>query len=170
MKSKLKPLYDAMMVAACVSVVMVLAIQIYIIVGRVLGLSFLSGNAYTGYLLAASVFFALPAAFQNGDHIRVTLILERLAPRARFVMEVACLAIAAIVVGYFAYYAIRLVWYSYKFHDISSGFDASPMWVPQSVMAIGVVGFLVSILEDLFLVLKTRRPVLRQADEIARVE
>ena len=159
-----------MMVGACASVAIVLAIQIYIIVGRILGLSFLSGNAYAGYLLAAAVFLALPAAFHNGDHIRVTLIVERLAPRARYVMEVASLAMAVVIVGYFAYYAMRMVWYSYKFHDISSGFDASPMWVPQSVMAIGAVGFLISIVEELFLVLKHRRPVLRQADEIARVE
>ena len=40
-------------------------------------------DAYAGYAIAAALFFALPSTLQNGDHIRVTLVLDRLPARLR---------------------------------------------------------------------------------------
>ncbi len=39
----------------------------------------------------------------------------------------------------FAWYSVRLAWQSYQFHDISTGNDATPLWIPQLSMAAGNV-------------------------------
>ncbi len=40
-----------------------------------------------GYLLAATSFLALAATLKRGAHIRVTMLLGALPPRARFLFE-----------------------------------------------------------------------------------
>jgi TRAP-type C4-dicarboxylate transport system permease small subunit len=39
-------------------------------------------DAYAGYAIAATLFFALPTALMHGDHIRVTLLLDCMGSRA----------------------------------------------------------------------------------------
>ena len=34
-------------------------------------------------------------------------------------------------------YSVRLPWQSTRFNDISTGNDATPLWLPQLAMAIG---------------------------------
>src|SRR5690606_38457962 len=98
-------------------------------------------DAYAGYAIAAALFFALPGTLQNGDHIRVTLMLDRLPRRMRSAFEWFCLTVAAGLTAYVAWYAVRSVWISYITHDISPAADASPLWIPQISMAIGCIGF-----------------------------
>jgi hypothetical protein len=75
-------------------------------------------DAYAGYCLAAGSFLAMGYALREGDHIRVTLILQRLSGRARWWMEVLCLVVATLLSSYFAFYAGKLVWDSYVFKEL----------------------------------------------------
>ena len=77
-------------------------------------------------------------ALRRGDHIRVTLILQRLHGRTRWWMEVVCLVVATLLTGYFAWFTARLVWGSYTYNDISQNVDATPLWIPQLSMALGL--------------------------------
>ncbi|MCU0764411.1 MAG: TRAP transporter small permease subunit [Hydrogenophaga sp.] len=44
-------------------------------------------DAYAGYAIVCALFLALPATLASGDHIRVTLVLDRLSPAMRGAME-----------------------------------------------------------------------------------
>jgi TRAP-type C4-dicarboxylate transport system permease small subunit len=146
-----------------------LAIEVVNIVGRELGFSMAGADAYAGYFLAAGSFLALAYALRSGDHIRVTLILQRLHGRARWWMEVLCLVVATLLSSYFAWFSAKLVWGSYTFHDISQNVDATPLWIPQLSMALGLFGLALAFAEQLFETVRTGR-VTGTAEEATHVE
>lgn len=146
-----------------------LVIEVVNIVGRELGFSMAGADAYAGYFLAAGSFLALAYALRSGDHIRVTLILQRLRGRPRWWMEVLCLVVATLLSSYFAWFAARLVWGSYTFHDISQNVDATPLWIPQLSMALGLFGLALAFAEQLVETVRTGR-VPGVAEESTHVE
>lgn len=146
-----------------------LVIEVAGIVLRQLGFSMAGSDAYAGYFLAAGSFLALGHALREGDHIRVTLILQRLRGRARWWMEVLCLVIASTLSVYFAYFSGRLVWGSYAFNDVSQNVDATPLWIPQLSMAIGLAGLALAFIEQLVITVTTRR-LPPAVNDMARIE
>ena len=146
-----------------------LIIEVAGIAARELGYSMAGSDAYAGYFLAAGSFLALGYALRQGDHIRVTLILQRVHGRARWWMEVVCLVIASTLSLYFAYFSAKLVWGSYAFNDISQNVDATPLWIPQLSMAIGLAGLALAFIEQLVITLRTRR-LAPAVNESAHVE
>ncbi|MEP6773477.1 MAG: TRAP transporter small permease [Polaromonas sp.] len=106
-------------------------------------------DAYAGYAIAAALFLALPGTLQHGDHIRVTLLLDRVSPKVRNILEWWSLGAGLALAAYMAWYALRLVWVSYVTHDISPAADASPLWIPQIAMTLGCVGFALSFVHAL---------------------
>lgn len=107
-------------------------------------------DAYAGYAIAATLFLALPGTLKQGDHIRVTLLMQRLSPRAQRALEYWCLGAASALSVYLAWFACRLVWVSYVTHDVSPAADAAPLWIPQLAMALGCIGFALSFLQALW--------------------
>ncbi len=101
-------------------------------------------DAYAGYAIAAALFLALPGTLKHGDHIRVTLLLDRVPARLRSALEWWGLIAATGLTVFIAWYAVRLVWVSYVSHDVSPAADASPLWMPQIGMALGCIGFALS--------------------------
>jgi TRAP-type C4-dicarboxylate transport system permease small subunit len=151
----LDPLYKALGALGALFILATLVIEVVNIAGRMVGYSMAGVDAYAGYTLAAGSFLALAAALRHGDHIRVTLIIQRLTGRPRWWVEVFCLAVATSLSGYFAYFAGKLVWGSYVFHDVSQNIDATPLWIPQLSMAIGLAALFLAFLEELIQTLRT---------------
>ena len=61
------------------------------------------------------------------------------------------LAAASALAAAFAYFSVRLAYQSWEFHDISTGNDATPLWIPQLAMAAGTVVLLVAFVDELAL-------------------
>jgi len=141
------------------------------VVARLAGWDIPGLDAYAGYAIAAALFLALPQTLRRQEHIRVTLLLEKLGPRGRAVLEWWSLAAGLVLAVYMAVYALRLVWLSHQMHDVSSSADATPLWIPQLAMALGCAGFALSLAEAMW-ARWTARPyfVERPADEAAHIE
>lgn len=169
MKSRLDPFFKLLGALGAFFVFATLAIEVVNIAGRSLGFSMAGMDAYAGYTLAAGSFLALAYALRSGDHIRVTLILQRLHGRVRWWMEVLCLLIATLLSGYFAWFSAKLVWGSYTMHDISQNVDATPLWIPQISMALGLFGLALAFAEQLVYTVRSGR-LPPTADEAAHVE
>jgi TRAP-type C4-dicarboxylate transport system permease small subunit len=107
--------------------------------------------------MAACGFLALAHTLKRGEHIRVTLILEHLGAKAQRALELAALVVATLLAALFAYYSIRLAFQSWQFNDISTGNDATPLWIPQLGMAGGTLVLLIAILDELVLEWTGRR-------------
>jgi TRAP-type C4-dicarboxylate transport system permease small subunit len=170
MNSPLTPLYTLFGAVGALFIVLTLLIQLSAIFGRFLGFGISGHDAYAGYFLAAGTFFALAHTLQRGDHIRVTLIIGRMKGAARIRIEIFCLAVATALSGYFAFYSCRLAWGSWRFGDISTEIDATPLWIPQLSMALGVSALFVAFAEELAYVVRHRRLPAQHHDELSRTE
>jgi len=96
-------------------------------------------DAYAGYCMAAAGFLAVAHTFRRDEHIRVTLVLEHLGPTARRRLELCALAAGTVLAIAFAFYSTRLAYQSWDFNDVSTGNDATPLWIPQLAMAAGTI-------------------------------
>lgn len=134
-------------IAACCLIVM-LAIIVLQMLARWTGTVFPGATSYAGYAMAAASFFAFAQALNRGAHIRVGLLLAA-AGRHRRWLELWCFAIGATAAWYLARYSVNLVWWSWKLGDVSQGQDATPLWIPQSAMAIGAIVFAISLTDHL---------------------
>ena len=68
------------------------------------------------------------------------------------------LAIAAVAVGYLAWWANRFTWDSYVFDETAQGMLPIKMWIPQSTFAIGAILLFVAVFDELVVVLRGGRP------------
>lgn len=117
--------------------------------GTGLGLTIPSYADFTGFFLAASTFLALAYALREGGHIRVTLLLGRLPPRARPGVEIIVVAIALAMSAYASWYIILLVYESFEYGDRSSGMVSVPLWLPQLPVAFGLITLTIALLDEL---------------------
>jgi TRAP-type C4-dicarboxylate transport system permease small subunit len=106
-------------------------------------------DAYAGYAIAGALFLALPITFQRSEHIRVTLLMEKVSARWRNGLQIWSLLAASALSIYFTWFSGRLVWMSYTMHDISPALDATPLWIPQIVMAVGAGGLAIACVDAL---------------------
>ena len=151
MRAALDRLYNAAGVLAALFMVGTLAMVMVGVVARLLGFNVPGTDSYAGYCMAAAGFLALAHTLKRGEHIRVTLILEHLPPGPRRALELWALGVATLLAALFAYYSVRLSWQSWDFHDVSTGNDATPLWIPQLSMALGAVVLCVAFVDELVL-------------------
>jgi TRAP-type C4-dicarboxylate transport system permease small subunit len=163
-RRSLDRLYDAAAYGAAFFIVGTLAMVALGVAGRLLDWYVPRTEAYPRYSMAASGFLALAHTLKRGEHIRVSLLLEHAGPRLRRVLELASLAISTILAAAFAWYSVRLTFQSWAFNDISTGNDATPLWIPQLTMAIGTVVLLIAFADELLLEWRGQRRV-RTSDE-----
>jgi TRAP-type C4-dicarboxylate transport system permease small subunit len=159
----LDALYDGAAWLAALAMVGLLLMVLLSIVSRQAGFHVPGTDAYAGYLMAAAGFLALAHTLKKGEHIRVTLLLGKLQGRARRAMELWALAAASFLAGLFAYYSARLVWQSHLFHDISTGNDATPLWMPQLAMAAGTLILAIAFVDELVMALRGQRSTIDTA-------
>ena len=157
MRRLLNFLYDAAAWLAALSMIGVLVMVLLSIVSRQFGFHVPGTDAYAGYAMAAAGFLALAHTLKRNEHIRVTLILGRLKGRARHGLEMWALSAGVLLAGLFAFYSAKLAWQSHTFHDISTGNDATPLWIPQITMAVGTLILLVALVDDWVLELRGQR-------------
>ena len=105
---------------------------------------------------------------KRGEHIRVTLLLTALSAGARRALELWSLFCAMALSALLAFYAARLAWQSRAFNDISTGIDATPLWIPQIGMALGTLILFIAFVDEFVLELKGQRRV--ASTELSRNE
>jgi TRAP-type C4-dicarboxylate transport system permease small subunit len=169
MRKVLNALYDGAAALAALFMVGLLVMVLLSVFGRQFNFYVPGTDAYAGYLMAASGFLALAHTLKRGEHIRVTLILSALSGRWKKGMEVWALAFASALTAMFAFYSCKLSWQSRLFNDVSTGSDATPLWIPQIGMAVGTVILAIAFVDELVLEIRGQR-VVQSSDEPLRNE
>lgn len=134
----LDALYLAGGVVAALFTVGILVLIVLQMLARWTGQVFPGATDYAGYCMAGASFFAFAYALNHGAHIRVSILLNALGKHRRW-LEIWCFVIGTAASTYFAWYAVRGTYWSWKLQDISQGLDATPIWIPQLSMAAGTV-------------------------------
>jgi len=148
MRRALDAVFDGAAALAALCMVALLVMVMLSISGRLLHFHLPGTDAYAGYLMAGAGFLALAHTLKRGEHIRVTLLLGALSGRAKHVLELWALGASAALAGLLAFYSVRLAWQSHAFNDISTGNDATPLWLPQLAMAAGTLILLLALLDE----------------------
>jgi len=169
MRAALDRLYDAAAWVAAAFMVGLLAMVLIGVAGRQFGFYVPGTDAYAGYLMAGAGFLSLAHTLKRNEHIRVTLLLSLSGPRTRRALERWSLMVALLLAALLAYYSARLAWQSWTFNDISTGTDASPLWIPQLSMAIGSLILLVAFVDEAVQALRGRHAG-AASGEMQRVE
>jgi TRAP-type C4-dicarboxylate transport system permease small subunit len=157
MRRLLDLLYDGAAWLAALAMIGVLLMVLLSVVSRQLGFHVAGTDAYAGYSMAAAGFLALAHTLKHNEHIRVTLLLGRLKGRAKHALEMWALTAAVFLAGMLAVYSVRLAWVSYSINDMSTSNDATPLWIPQTTMAIGTVILLIAFIDEWVLELRGER-------------
>jgi TRAP-type C4-dicarboxylate transport system permease small subunit len=157
MRRALDTLYDAAGYLAAFFLAGTLAMVLLGIAGRLLNFHVPGTDSYAGYCMAASGFLALAHTLKRGEHIRVSLVLEHVSAGTRRLLERVALAIATLLATLFSFYSIRLAFQSWQFNDVSTGNDATPLWIPQLAMAAGMSILAIAFVDELVLELQGRR-------------
>ncbi len=154
MRKLLDSLYEAAGWLAGLFMIGILIFVLWSIVIRQMGTNFPGLDAYAGYSMAGAGFLALASTFRRNEHIRVTLLLSALKPQARHYLNLFTLLVAIVLAGALAWFSVTLVMDSFAYNDLSTGEDATPLWIPQLAMAIGCALFWISIVDEFFCSLK----------------
>jgi len=167
MRRLLDALYDGAGVLAALFMIGTLAMVVSSMIDRFVPIPLLRGmDAYAGYCMAGAGFLALAHTLRRGEHIRVTLLLHAARGGARRALELVCLFVAVLLSAAFAWYSVRLARYSWLFHDISTNLDATPLWIPQTTMAVGAVIFFIAFVDECWMTLTARRQPAEPAETL----
>jgi TRAP-type C4-dicarboxylate transport system permease small subunit len=117
--------------------VCIFAITMLQIFGRLVGYNPRGLTDYAGYFMGASAFLAFAHTLNRGSHIRIELFLSMMGP-VRPIVERLAFIFSTLIGVWFSWYSWSMVYWSFKLGDVSQGLDATPMWIPQLSMAIGI--------------------------------
>jgi TRAP-type C4-dicarboxylate transport system permease small subunit len=156
-RKALDALYDGAAWLAALFMIALLVAVLLSVLGRELHFHVKGTDAYAGYFMAAAGFLALAHTLKRGEHIRVTLLLSALPAGPRRALELFALACAVLLAGVLAFYAGRLAWNSHVFNDVSTGNDATPLWIPQLGMAVGTAILWIAFIDEFVLELRGQR-------------
>ncbi|MFN7025118.1 MAG: TRAP transporter small permease [Pseudorhizobium sp.] len=171
LRKSLDGLYLAAGWLAGLCLVAIFVIMLSLSAGRPLGIDVPAGDDFASWCMAATAFLGLAHTFRSGELIRMGLLIDRFGGTTRKLIEIACTAIGAVAVSYFAWYAIEMTWVSWKFNDVSMGVIAVPLWIPQLGMSMGLSILTIALLDELLHLLfggapRYEKPAAQSRDEI----
>lgn len=96
---------------------------------------------YSGYALVMMTFVALGYTLKENGHISIDFIVNHSPQRVRANLAVATTAVSLLVIGVLFWYALALAINSLQ-HDVRShSLMATPLWIPQMFIVVGLFIF-----------------------------
>lgn len=154
MRRLLDGVYRVCAALAAFCTVLIAALVVAQVGGRLAGVLVPGADDLAGYALTASSFLALAHTLRADGHIRLTLLIRRARRGQRLLLESGCLAFGVLVTGSFAYHVVDMARDAYRFGERSQGILSVPLWIPQAVMALGAIVLFVAFVDDLVVILR----------------
>ncbi|MEO9528000.1 TRAP transporter small permease [Roseibium sp.] len=182
MRKALNALYQASTVLAACCLAVIASLVVLQVLGRLLdgartflgldplGLLVPSLAEIAGFLLVGASFLALAGTFRNGDHIRVSMLLQSAPPVLARLLNIWAVAAALGLASFFSWNAGWLAFDSYVYNEVSFGIIPIPLVYPQTVMTLGLVVFTVALLDDLILLLTGHAPSFETVEKSDPIE
>ena len=140
------------------------------ITGRMAGVLIPAATEFAGYCLASAVFLGLAYTLTSGQHIRVSIVLQRAPEWARRWLEIWCLGMGTLLSIYFAWHFCAFAYETFVFGDLGQGLIKTPLWIPQIGIALGLMVLAIAFVDELVAMLAGGTPqyIAGEADEAAR--
>lgn len=170
-------LYFGALITACLAMVAIAVLVLVQVTGRIIdrvalglggtppGINVPSLAEFGGFLFVAAACLALPATLRAGGHVRVTLALGLMGPRAGRLFTALVLLAALGLGGFAAWHSAEQALDSWRFNTTSFGMVPVPLWIPQTAMTAGFVLLMLALADELLLLLRGGLPAFRRAEE-----
>jgi TRAP-type C4-dicarboxylate transport system permease small subunit len=144
--------------AAGFFLVAIFAIMMFMSVGREFDINIPAGDDFASWCMAAMAVLGLAHTFKRGEMIRVGIVVEKVTGKKRWAVEVIALSVATVFTLYFAWFAVRMTYDSFCFHDMSTGVISVPLWIPQLGYCAGLIILAIALIDEMINVLKGNKP------------
>jgi TRAP-type transport system small permease protein len=132
--------------SALVLVSLTLLILTEIFVRYFFDMSTMIADEYSGYLYLASIFLGLAYTFNENAHIRINILTSKMSKKSNRIIDVFAGLITIIVLGFTLYRTIIFTYDSYDMEMLSESVSATPLYLTQLVMPLGITIFTLSVL------------------------
>jgi TRAP-type C4-dicarboxylate transport system permease small subunit len=158
MRRALDGIYAASGAAAVLFLVLIAALTLAQIAGRLIGKPVPSADDFAGFCMAGCVFLGMTYTLRSGGHIRVLTLLAHVAPGRRRALEILCAAVSVAIIGTLTWYAGDMLLVTRRAGEFTLGQVPVPKWIPMLFMLAGLVVFLVALLDELVRLLRGGKP------------
>lgn len=177
MRKALDFLYGAALLGTCLAMVTIATLVFVQVMGRVLdqvlvmlgqarlGLAVPSLAEIGGYLFGVAAFLALAPALRSATHIRVTLVLRALGPRADRVMTAVVILIALGLTGFITWAMGVQAVASYQRGSMSYGMLPIRLWMPQGLMTLGLALLAIALVDELLALIRNGTAPFRRIEQ-----
>ena len=152
MRKLLDNVYAASLGLAAFFLVGIFAVMVSEAVLRTMGSYITGASELVAWFCAAAGFMALPATFKRGDMVRVGVVVDALPPTIRKPMLLACLALAAVFVGYLLKALVVYLWHGWRSEEVTQGMIEIATWIPQVSFLLGVTLLFIAIVDEFVVV------------------
>lgn len=129
--------------------VMVLVVSIDIVTRWAFNFSFEVSDEVAAYMLVAITFLGLSVSHANDAFHRVEFIQVHLSRRAQVASRVVFEALSLLFSLVFLWQFVRLVMSSWRFGDRAPTYLETPLWLPRSLLVIGMAALCFSLCRSL---------------------
>jgi TRAP-type C4-dicarboxylate transport system permease small subunit len=138
-----------MLMSALALVALLVTVGVDIVTRWVFNFSFEVSDEVGAYMLVAIAFLSLPVSHIHGAFHRVEFVQARLSRRARLISRLGFDLLALVVCAIFVWQFMGLVRSSWRFGDHAPTFLETPLWIPRSLLVIGMAALCLSLLRSL---------------------
>lgn len=103
-------------------------------------------DEYSGYLYLALIFLGLAYTFNEDAHIRINILTSKMSEKSNRLIDVMAGIITIIILCFILYRTILFTYDSYSMEMVSEAVSATPLYLTQLVMPLGITLFLLSVL------------------------
>ncbi|MDR3530923.1 MAG: TRAP transporter small permease [Rhodopila sp.] len=121
-----------------------------IITRNVFGFSFEMSEELGGYIIVGISFLSLPVCQVYRSYHHVQFIQSRLSPRMQALSHLVFDVLSLLFCVVLLWQLTRFVATSYRTGDVAPTLLATPLWIPQALMPIGMLAATVSLLRSAF--------------------
>lgn len=127
------------------------------IFGRIVGVT-IDSTESGAFFLAGMTFLGMAYTLKTGGHIRVSLLVSKFDAKTAWIFDLLACGFAAFASAYLSWQVWGMVHDSWRFGDLSPGLLAVPMWIPQTVMLVGLCILTIAFFDELILLMRRQTP------------
>ncbi len=93
---------------------------------------------FAGYLLLVTVFLGMVYTFERGEHIRITILTQRLPKTVQMYLEAITLSLGLVLILLLTKWAWILWLYNFRVGVTSLTSLHVPLWIPVTALVVGL--------------------------------
>jgi TRAP-type C4-dicarboxylate transport system permease small subunit len=135
--------------SALALMVLLLVVGVDIVTRWGFNFSYEVSDELAAYMLVAIAFLSLPVSHINGAFHRVEFVQARLSIRWKLISSIFFELVALIFCAIFVWQFVGLVRSSWRFGDHAPTYLETPLWLPRSLLVVGMAALCLSLLRSM---------------------